>query len=139
MNAPKITTFVYCLGTSSMEGNNSPMNAMGILQILTPEYIPSTFSFSIIIGIKGMEISFDHKLDIIFKSKQENLVEAKDIVISAEQLKDSDPGLPEEQRGVMLGLDMRNVVFKEEGNYFTEVILDGKKLGEFDIYAKAKN
>jgi len=35
-------------------------------------------------------------------------------------------------------MDLRNVVIKKEGVYSTEVSLDGKKLGVFDIYAKSK-
>ena len=38
----------------------------------------------------------------------------------------------------MIGMDLRNVVLEKEGVYFTEVYLDGKKLGVFDIYAKSK-
>lgn len=135
-----VSTFIYCLGTTNMEGKNSPINAMGVLQNLTPEFIPSTFSFSIIVGIKQIDLSSDHKLDIIFKDTEgNNLVEAKDIPVSAEQLKSGDLNLPEDQRGLMLGLDLRNVILKKEGNYKTEVRLDGIILGEFDIYAKAKN
>ncbi|GLG06370.1 DUF6941 family protein [Sellimonas catena] len=135
-----VSTFIYCLGTTNIEGKNSPINAMGVLQNLTPEFIPSTFSFSIVVGIKQIDLSSDHKLDIIFKDTEgNNLVEAKDIPISAEQLKNGDLNLPEEQRGLMLGLDLRNVILKKEGNYKTEVRLDGIILGEFDIYAKAKN
>lgn len=137
---PKVTTFIYCLGTTNMEGKNAPINAMGVLQALTPEFIPSTFSFSIIVGIKGMDISSNHILDIIFKdSSGGNLVEAKNISILGEQLQDGDLDLPNDQRGIMIGLDLRNVVLKQEGNYSTEVILDGERLGVFEIYAKAKH
>ena len=38
----------------------------------------------------------------------------------------------------MLGMDLRNVIIRQEGAYYTEVFLDGKNLGEFDIYVKAK-
>ncbi|MEY8379245.1 hypothetical protein AALD22_26570 [Lachnospiraceae bacterium 56-18] len=138
MNA-KVTTFIYCLGTTNMEGDFSPINAMGVLQTLTPEFIPSTFSFSIILGIRGIDSSCDHNLDIIFKDSNENvLVEARNISVLAEQLKNGNLVLPEDQRGMMLGMDLRNVIIKQEGVYYTEIIFDGKKLGVFDIYAKAK-
>lgn len=29
-----VSTFIYCLGTTNMEGKNSPINAMGVLQNL---------------------------------------------------------------------------------------------------------
>lgn len=136
----KVTTFIYCLGTTNMGGENPPINAMGVLQALTPEFIPSTFSFSVIVGIKGMEVSSNHVLDLIFKDAEgHNLVEAKNISILSEQLQGGDLNLPENERGIMIGLDLRNVVFKKEGLYSTTVMLDGKILGVYDIYAKAKH
>ncbi len=135
----KVTTFIYCLGTTNMEGEFAPINAMGVLQTLTPEFIPSTFSFSIILGIRGIDNSCNHILDIIFKDSSENaLVEAKNISVLAEQFGDGKSNLPKEQRGLMLGMDLRNVIIKQEGVYYTEIFFDGKKLGVFDIYAKAK-
>ena len=38
----------------------------------------------------------------------------------------------------MLGMDLRNVIMRYEGVYHTEVNFDGQKLGDFDIYVKAK-
>lgn len=35
----KVSTFVYCLGTTNMEGDNAPINAMGVLPVLTPDFI----------------------------------------------------------------------------------------------------
>ena len=78
-------------------------------------------------------------MDIIFKdSLKNNLVEAKDILISANQLQRGEQSLPKEYRGIVLGMDLRNVIIKQEGVYFTEVYFDRKKLGDFDIYVKAK-
>ncbi len=135
----KVSTFVYCLGTTNMEGDNAPINAMGVLPVLTPDFIPSTFSFSIIIGIRGIDDECNHTMDIIFKdSLKNNLVEAKDILISANQLQRGEQSLPKEYRGIVLGMDLRNVIIKQEGVYFTEVYFDRKKLGDFDIYVKAK-
>ncbi|MCI9271828.1 MAG: hypothetical protein HFH11_11915 [Dorea sp.] len=135
----KVTTFLYCLGTTNMEGDSAPINAMGVLQILTPEFIPSTFSFSIILGIRGIDNSCNHVLDIIFKDSNGNsLVEARNISVLSEQFKSGNLDLPKEQRGIMLGMDMRNVIIKQEGVYYTEIFFDGKRLGAFDIYAKAK-
>ena len=135
----KITTFVYCLGTTNMEGQNAPLNAMGILPLLNPEFIPSTFSFSIIVGLRGIDETCNHTMDIVFRNPNgEALVEAKNIVISAEHWREGDKGLPEEYNGVMLGMDLRNVIMKSEGIYYTEVSFDGEKLGDYDIYVKAK-
>lgn len=135
----RITTFIYCMGTTNMEGKNAPINAMGVLSILTPEYIPSMFSFSIIMGIRGIDDTCNHSLDIIFKDPLKHpLVEAKNVLISSEQLRTGDLTLPDEFKGLVLGMDLRNVILKQEGVYWTEVKLDGKLMGDFDIYVKAK-
>lgn len=106
---------------------------------MTPEFIPSMFSFSIVLGIRGIDDTSNHLLDIIFKDCEGNaLVEAREIQITSEQLQAKGSQLPEEYRGLMIGMDLRNVVIKKEGVYSTEVSLDGKKLGAFDIYAKSK-
>lgn len=135
----RVSTFIYCLGTTNLEGKDAPINAMGVLSIMTPEFIPSTFSFSIIVGIQGIDIFQNHKMSIIFKdSSGEHVVEAKDIPIRVEQFGNSDSNLPENFRGLMLGMDMRNVIIKAEGVYCTEIIFDNKKLGDFEIYVRAK-
>ena len=135
----KVSTFIYCLGTTNLEGKDAPINAMGVLPVLTPEFIPSMFSFSIVLGMRGIDDTSNHLLDIIFKDCEGNvLVEAREIQITLEQLQAKGSQLPEEYRGLMIGMDLRNVVIKKEGVYSTEVSLDGKKLGVFDIYTKSK-
>lgn len=135
----KVTTFIYCLGTTNMEGKDAPLNAMGVLPMLTPEYIPSTFSFSIVVGLRGIDETQNHTMSIVFKAPDGTpLVEAKNILISVEQWKAGDKSLPKEYNGIMLGMDLRNVVMKDEGVYNTEVSFDGEKLGDYDIYVKAK-
>lgn len=97
------------------------------------------FSFSIIIGVRGIDETCDHIMDIIFKdSSGSNLVVAKNMLISADQLKEGDQSVPEDYRGIVVGMDLRNVIIKQEGVYCTEVYFDGKNLGDFDIYVKAK-
>lgn len=135
----RVSTFIYCLGTTNLEGKDSPINAMGVVPVLTPEFIPSMFSFSIVLGVYGLDEQYSHLLDIVFKDSDGNtLVKADKIQVSAEQLQAVGDELPEDYKGLMIGMDLRNVVIRKEGVYFTEVYLDGKKLGVFDIYAKSK-
>ena len=135
----QVSTFIYCLGTTNLDDKNSPLNAMGVLPVLTPEFIPSTFSFSIVIGIRGIDDSCSHIMDIVFKNQDgDKLVEARNLAIPMEQLQQRDLALPKEYSGIMLGMDLRNVIIRQEGAYYTEVFFDGKNLGEFDIYVKAK-
>lgn len=136
----KLTTFLYCLGTTNMDGNNTAINAMGILPVLTPEFIPSTYSFSIIVGIRAIDDSRDHSMNIIFMDPERHaLVEARNVTIQRTQMKENMLNLPPEYRGLTIAMDMRNVVLRKEGVYSTLVEFDGQKMGEFEIYAKAKD
>ena len=49
-----LTNFIYCLNAervSSGDGNGEGINAMGIMSTLMPEFVPGTFSFSVIFSI----------------------------------------------------------------------------------------
>lgn len=76
----RVSTFIYCLGTTNLEGKDSPINAMGVVPVLTPEFIPSMFSFSIVLGVYGLDEQYSHLLDIVFKDSDGNtLVKADKI------------------------------------------------------------
>lgn len=138
--AAKISTFIYCLGADKPNVPNAPINAIGVLNIITPEFIPSAFSFSIIVGFVGMKDKSNHTLDIIFKDNHDKpLVEAKGVNISMDNIDVTTLGLPDEAKGMMLSMDLKNVILREEGKYSTSVSLDGEKLGDYDIYVKGKN
>lgn len=134
----RISTFFYCLGTDKQGDQNAPLNAIGILPALTPEFIPSAFSFTIVLVIVGIEEDKAHTLDIIFKDNHgKPLVEAKSINIPFNNAFDRT-NLPLEARGLTLGMDLKNVILKENGMYSTSVSLDGKNLGEYKIYVQGK-
>jgi hypothetical protein len=48
----RITNFIYCMSanTSDIEAN-----ALGILSAITPEYVPGSFSFSVLCSIVDIE------------------------------------------------------------------------------------
>lgn len=135
----KVSTFLYCLGTENQHNPKGPINAIGILPVLTPEFIPSAFSFAIVVGIVGLEKDRDHILNVCFKDNNNNpLIDSNDIRISVDTMKEGDLDLPNEARGIILSMELRNAILREEGMYSTEIVLDGKNLGEYEIYAKAK-
>ncbi len=136
----KVATFLYCLGTENQQKPGAPITAIGILPVLTPEFIPSAFSFSIVLGIVGLTDDRDHILDIYFKDNNHKpVVEAKNIKIPVEAMKNGDLELPDEAKGLMLSMELKNAILREEGMYSTEIHFDGDCLGEYEIYVKAKN
>ena len=133
----KISTFFYCLGTDKQGEPNAPLNAVGILPALTPEFIPSAFSFAIVLVLVGVNDEKVHTMDIVFKDNHgKPLVEAKSIGIPSNN--DTANNVPPEARGLTLGMDLKNVILKEDGMYSTSVSFDGVHLGEYEIYVKGK-
>ena len=83
----KVSTFLYCLGTENQHNPKGPINAIGILPVLTPEFMPSAFSFAIVVGIVGLEKDRDHILNVCFKDNNNNpLIDSKDIRISVDTM-----------------------------------------------------
>lgn len=48
----QVKNFIYCLNSNT---NEVEANAIGVLSAITPEYIPGTFSFSILCSIVDLE------------------------------------------------------------------------------------
>ena len=61
----RISTFMYCDNVQNQNNNmvvNSPM------QIITMNYIPGMFSFSVIFGVLDINQYEDHRIRFVFKN-----------------------------------------------------------------------
>lgn len=130
---PIISTFMYCEEAKPIGDKlqiNNPLN------IFRPPFVPSTFSFSIVFGILGLDITEDLSLvRLIFKKQDEVVIDTGNLEIKQEK----DPNLtvlPMEARGLMANLDFRNVILRSEGMYETDIYLNGEKIGNYPIYVK---
>lgn len=138
----RINNFIYCLNAERIpapDGNRDAVNAMGVLSILTPEFVPGTFSFSIVFSILGVDtINQNNKIRIIFgDTENHTLVDTGDIVLPPKPEGD-DLELPIEYQGLDMSMDFRNVIFEKEGIYGTQIIWNGEKLGDCMIYVKGR-
>ena len=133
----EISTFLYC--ENVQPSYNGGMTINGPMQIITPKYIPGVFSFTIFLGIIGLDVSESHTLQIKFMKKDgdKEIIDTGKINIQNQEEKENI--LPLDMRGFMANLDFRNVELKTEGEYVTKVILDDDLKGEFPIKAKAVN
>lgn len=133
----EISTFLYC--ENVQPSHNGGMTINGPMQIITPKYIPGVFSFTIFLGIIGLDVSESHTLQIKFMKKDgdKEIIDTGKINIQNQEEKENI--LPLDMRGFMANLDFRNVELKTEGEYVTKVILDDDLKGEFPIKAKAVN
>ena len=130
----KLLNFVYCL---SVERENEKVSASNILSILTPEFIPGSFSFAIVFSISDVNPTEKNTIKVIFKNSEEDitLVDSGEIIIPAPETKDGT-NLLDEKIGLDLSMDLRNVVFEKEGFYTTQIFFNGELIGEREIRVK---
>lgn len=138
----KLTNFIYCINAERVpanDGSGDSINAMGVMSALTPEFIPGTFSFSIIFSVLDVDVSENNTIQIIFSKDGEdnNLVNSGIITIPPISNMD-EVGLPNEYKGLNMSMDFRNVIFETEGLYNTSVLFNGKLLETNSIYVKGK-
>lgn len=138
-----LENFIYCLSTERVDssgGVGSNINAMGILATITPEYVPGSFSFSIIFTILGVDITrADNSVRMEFKKvgDEKSLVDTGTTNLPAMPEND-DIELPEKYKGLNMSIDCRNIVFESEGLYVTKIYFNNDFIGEKQIYVKGK-
>lgn len=130
----RIDNFIYCL--NAMSDSNNGTNAIGIMSVITPDYIPGTYSFSILFNL--MDISDgEHLVEIKFNTPDnECLIDLKSNISYTQN---TELKIPREYEGIYICSDWKNIVFKTSGMYYTEVYLDNIKIDTFNIYVQGKN
>ncbi len=117
---------------------NIPNGTGGIVQHLTapttvlrPQFIPGNYSFSVLIGVKDVDLQKENAMQIVLKSPTGDVVQ----MIDKQQIPVStvDSELPDEYAGFMLGVDFRNVPFVAAGCYTLEVIINEELIGAIDV------
>ena len=115
----RLGNFIYCLNAErvpAVNGKGDTINAMGVLSALTLEFMPGTFSFSIIFSVLDADASQRNEIQIIFSKEDTVLIDSG--VISIPPIESTDNyDLPKEYKGLNMSMDFRNVIFKEEGLY----------------------
>lgn len=136
----RLGNFIYCLNAERVpaaNGKGDTINAMGVLSALTLEFMPGTFSFSIIFSVLDADASQRNEIQIIFSKEDTVLIDSG--VISIPPIESTDNyDLPKEYKGLNMSMDFRNVIFKEEGLYQTKVMFNGQEVGINEIYVKGK-
>ena len=68
----RLANFLYCLNAERQQdpqGKGESINAMGVLTVLVPEFIPGLFSFSIIFSV--LDIALIVRSRLLLKIMQE--------------------------------------------------------------------
>jgi len=137
-----VSTFVYSDSVQTELGPNGPKQTIVTPLIhFSPMFIPGNFSFAVTYGIMDLRENSNHELQFIFKSpvNEQLLIDSGNVQINVGPNLTGN-NMPEHAQGVIVQMDFRNIAFRVEGIYKSEVILNGKSLGEFPIpvYGKEK-
>ena len=136
-----LANFLYCLNAERHQGTpgqGEAVTAMGVLTVFTPEFVPGTFSFSILFSILDIDTNSNGQIKIVFKDGNGNeLVNTGEITVPPIPA-DVGVQLPPKYVGYNLSMDFRNVVFEAEGEYATDIYFNGMLLGTNPIYVKGR-
>lgn len=131
----RVVSFVYCENIQNeiipSVGQVPKAHIIGPLSTLNPISIPGNFSFSVSIGIQGLDTSNKNTFRIVF-------VDPKGIILNDTNTVEIPHGiptgnLPKGAEGIQINFDVRNLVFNEEGDYKTQVYFNQELLGEYPI------
>ncbi|MCO5387660.1 hypothetical protein [Desulfosporosinus sp.] len=131
----RVTTFIYAQEhLNEMNPNGPRIHLINPLNVLTPPLIPCQFSFVIGVGIIDLDTSVEHCIKYKFIGPKPDslvIVDSGDNIIIPPQRNINN--LPQELLGVFFDMNLRNTILGINGEYRSEVYLDGILLGEFPI------
>ena len=136
---PTVSTFIYCESTNKPSQPNEKLIVNNPYSIIRPPYLPTVFSFSIVMHI--LDLDFDkesHSMKLIFKKKDSEsvIIDTNNIHLPAKPKELQSINLPKEAQGININMEFLNVDLKESGFYVTEVYIDEEKIGSYPIYIK---
>ena len=128
---PIVSLFVYSDSAQPQptpQGNQ--LHIMNPQHILRPKFIPGQFSFAITFGILDFDISLPHSLRYTFSSPEgAKLIDTAESIQLPPFVNELMNDLPTDMQGFLTSLDFKNVVFETEGEYKSEIFIDGVSLG----------
>lgn len=130
----KVSDIIFCLRATNIEGEGA--SAHTILSVITPEYVPGLFSFSVIVNLLDIDLRETHHFNISFESPSDEPI----LNINGDlPIIDECTNLPQEYRGITMAMDWNNVNFKSSGLYVFKFFVDGELVKKKEIFVKGKN
>lgn len=100
--------------------------------VFTPYSIPGEYSFGVMIAVTDIDVNKKHSFKFEFGNDQVGqlgVVEADEVPVEV-----GIDNLPQPFVGFVANMNMVNMVFKEPGLYMGRVFLDGKHLGNQNVW-----
>lgn len=129
----RVNDIIFCLNSTNLPGQGACANT--ILSVLSPEYIPGLFSFSVIITLLDLSPDKKQKMRVVFKNDEEIVGELEGPL----PVFDEPCNLPQEYKGINLAIDWNNMNLKKDGIYTLSVYIDDEKVKDKEIFVKGKN
>lgn len=131
---PNVSDIIFCLRATN--NNVEGACATNILSVISPEYIPGLFTFSVVVNLLDIDTSVEHKFSVDFNApNEENTIHIEGPV----PIFVDESNLPKEYKGVTIAMDWNNVNFKMSGLYTIKIYVDQELIKTKSIYVKGKN
>lgn len=126
---------VFCM--RSLNTADQGVSANTIMSVITPEYVPGLFSFSIVITLLGISPVSPHHFELCFGP-----IDCEPEKFTAELVPNvgtTTGNLPDDYQGINVAIDLNNFNFAKSGLYQLVVFVDSERVTEKQIYVKGKN
>jgi hypothetical protein len=125
--------FMVCdsVGNTTLQPNVNVPQLTAPQAVLRPQFIPGNFSFGIAVGVIGVDLNKNNEIQFTIKAPDGKTVQdsGKNIFPALNE----EDVLPEEYRGLMLTLDIRNLVIEIDGIYTFSLWINDELIGERNI------
>lgn len=133
-----VSTFMYSESIQNENGPNQKPVIVGPQIVFRPLFVPCLFSFAVTFGLLDLDVTKPQKFRYVFRSPnphEESLVDTGYIEIPSNM---ADSELPEDMRGIIMNMDFRNVPFRQNGEYYSDIYVNGTLLGTFPIKVRGR-
>jgi len=129
MVKPQISTFMYALEAGQVKNGMTIRNPLNFIAL---QHIPNNFTFTIIFGLVGLGGDRSHELKMFFKSPDGKVIHSwGPVSVTVEGVPED---VPPETVGFVSHFQFQNTPLEIQGEYRTEIHVNGEKLGDFPIW-----
>lgn len=130
---PSISMFLVCdsINNITPQPNITIPQLVGPQSVLRPQFIPSTFSFGLAVGVAGVDSNVQNVIRFTISNPEGAIIhDSGDNVFPPIGFDDT---MPKEYQGFMMSLDIRNLLIEKEGAYSFTLYVNNTEIGRKEI------
>lgn len=125
----KLVSFTLCDSINSVPASRGIVQMLVEPQlVLRPQYIPGNFSFSIALGVADLNLQTKNEIRLVIINPEKKVV--YDSLPNILPIIRKDDSIPKEYQGIMMCVDIRNLIVECEGEYIISISLNGECIDE---------